>query len=201
MSVAQRLKKFPTILDKLSKYPTMRLTEMEDIGGVRAVLPTQEAADEVSRRLRKNWKVHRYRDYVRRPKASGYRALHLIVIKQGVKLEVQIRTFLQDYWANQVEHDSRQLRVDYKSGKGQDAVHAYYVAMSELMAMREEFDDYAAALAAYENIEKEHLGHNDLDIVLLGADSLETIKKTHSSYFETTKHGFERLFGDVLTAA
>lgn len=101
------------------------------------MLPTQEAADEVSRRLRKNWKVHRYRDYVRRPKASGYRALHLIVIKQGVKLEVQIRTFLQDYWANQVEHDSRQLRVDYKSGKGQDAVHAYYVAMSELMAMRE----------------------------------------------------------------
>ena len=63
-----------------------------------------------------------------------------------------------------------------------------------------EFEDYADALAAYERIEKEHLGSDDLDIVLLGADSLETIKKTHSSYFETTEGGFERLLGDMLTA-
>jgi putative GTP pyrophosphokinase len=137
VSVTQRLKKFSTILDKLNRYPTMRLTAMEDIGGVRAVLPSQVAADDVARRLRKNWKVHRYRDYVREPKDSGYRALHLIVVKQGVKIEVQVRTFLQDYWANQVERDSRHLRVDYKSGKGSDAVHGYYVAMSELLAMRE----------------------------------------------------------------
>jgi putative GTP pyrophosphokinase len=137
VSVTQRLKKFSTILDKLHRYPTMRFTAMEDVGGVRTVLPTQAAADEVSRRLRKNWKVHRYRDYVRKPKSSGYRALHLIVVKQGVKIEVPVRTFLQDYWANQVERDSRHLRIDYKSGKGHDEVHAYYVAMSELLAMRE----------------------------------------------------------------
>ncbi len=137
VSVTQRLKKFSTILDKLHRYPTMRLTTMEDIGGVRAVLPVQTAADEVARKLRKNWKVHRYRDYVRTPKDSGYRALHLIVVKQGVKIEVQLRTYLQDFWANQVERDSRHLRTDYKSGKGQDEVHAYYVAMSQLLAMTE----------------------------------------------------------------
>ena len=137
VSVTQRLKKFSTILDKLDRYPTMRLTAMEDIGGVRAVLPGQAMADEVARKLRKNWKVHRYRDYVRKPKDSGYRALHLIVVKQGVKIEVQLRTYLQDFWANQVEHDSRSLRVDYKSGKGRDAVHAYYVAVSQLLEMRE----------------------------------------------------------------
>ena len=28
-------------------------------------------------------------------------------------------------------------------------------------------------------------GRDDLDIVLVGADSLETVKRTHSSYFET----------------
>lgn len=157
VSVTQRLKKFSTILDKLDRYPKMRLTSIEDLGGVRAVLPAQGAADEVARKLRKNWKVHRYRDYVRKPKPSGYRALHLIVVKQGVKIEVQLRTYVQDYWANQVERDSRHLRVDYKSGKGNDEVHAYYVAMSELLAMREaltepsqEFSDeirrrYAAA--------------------------------------------------------
>jgi putative GTP pyrophosphokinase len=137
VSVTQRLKKFSTILDKLDRHPKMQLSRMEDVGGVRAILPSQDAADEIARRLRKNWTVHRYRDYVRDPKPSGYRALHLIVVKKGIKIELQLRTGLQDLWANQVESDSRQLRVDFKSGKGSEAVHAYYVAMSEFFAMRE----------------------------------------------------------------
>jgi putative GTP pyrophosphokinase len=137
VSVTQRLKKFSTILDKLNRHPKMQLSRMEDVGGVRAILPSQDAADEVVRRLRKNWTVSRYRDYVRDPKPSGYRALHLIAVKQGVKIELQLRTALQDLWANQVESDSRQLRVDFKSGKGFAAVHAYYVAMSEFFTMRE----------------------------------------------------------------
>jgi GTP pyrophosphokinase len=137
VSVTQRLKKASTILDKQLRYPSMRLTKMEDVGGVRAILPTQESADEIARKLRRNWKIHRYRDYVREPKDSGYRALHLIAEKSGFKIEIQLRTFLQDYWANQVERDSRHQAVDFKSGKGHDAVHSYYVAMSELLAMRE----------------------------------------------------------------
>jgi ppGpp synthetase/RelA/SpoT-type nucleotidyltranferase len=137
VSVTQRLKKFSTILDKQSRYPTMRVTKMEDIGGVRAVLFDQTAADDVARRLRKNWRVHRYRDYVRQPKDSGYRALHLIVVKQGMMIEVQLRTYLQDFWANQVESDSRHLRVDFKSGKGQQVVHQYYAAVSQFFAMTE----------------------------------------------------------------
>jgi Region found in RelA / SpoT proteins len=90
------------------------------------------------------------RDYVREPKDDGYRALHLIVVKQGAKIEVQVRTRLQDFWANQVEYDTRRLQVDYKSGKGHDAVHAYYVGMSELLAMTEAStmpsDDFRAEL-------------------------------------------------------
>lgn len=59
------------------------------------------------------------------------------MVKKGVKIELQIRTGFQDLWANQVELDSRYLRVDFKSGKGSEVVHAYYVAMSEFFAMRE----------------------------------------------------------------
>lgn len=44
--------------------------------------------------------------------------------------------------------------------------------------------DYDAAQRAYEEAEQEVRGRADLDVVLLGADSLETIKRTHSSYFE-----------------
>ena len=49
--VTQRLKKLPTILDKLTRYPTMSLATMEDIGGVRVVVPSQIYADDLSRRF------------------------------------------------------------------------------------------------------------------------------------------------------
>lgn len=52
--------------------------------------------------------------------------------------------------------------------------------------------DYDAALEAYAEIEGEMRNRNDLDIVLVGADSLETVKRTHSSYFQT-KETFESL--------
>lgn len=45
--------------------------------------------------------------------------------------------------------------------------------------------DYDAALAAYDEAEQTAVGRSDIDVVLLSADSLETIKRTHSSYFET----------------
>lgn len=43
--------------------------------------------------------------------------------------------------------------------------------------------DYDAAQKAYAAAEQESGIETTLDIVLLSADSLETIKQTHSSYF------------------
>ncbi|MGH2863698.1 MAG: hypothetical protein ACRDJX_00455 [Solirubrobacteraceae bacterium] len=44
--------------------------------------------------------------------------------------------------------------------------------------------DYEAAQDAYQEAERKARGRQVLDVVLLSADSLETIKLTHSSYFE-----------------
>lgn len=44
--------------------------------------------------------------------------------------------------------------------------------------------DHDAAQDAYQEAEQKARGRRDLDVVLLSADSLETIKLTHSSYFE-----------------
>jgi hypothetical protein len=44
--------------------------------------------------------------------------------------------------------------------------------------------DYEAAQDAYKKAEQQARGRRDLDVVLLSADSLETIKLTHSSYFK-----------------
>lgn len=52
--------------------------------------------------------------------------------------------------------------------------------------------DYDAAQAAYAQIEQQTQDDPNVDVVLLSADSLETIKRTHSSYFESHE-SFEAL--------
>lgn len=128
---AQRLKKFPTIAGKLLREPTMKLSRMADIGGVRAVLPDQDSAYKVASRLRKNWTITRFRDYVAEPKADGYRALHLINRNRGRLIEVQLRTPLQDGWANLVEAEARLVAPGLKFGAGPHELRDYYVALGE----------------------------------------------------------------------
>jgi putative GTP pyrophosphokinase len=137
-AVAQRLKKFPTIIDKLLRQPTMKLSRMADIGGVRAVLPNQAAAYAVAGRLRKNWTITKFRDYVAEPKADGYRALHLINRNHGRLVEVQLRTRLQDAWANSVEVDARRIAPGLKFGAGPQKLRDFYVVSGEFMAIADQ---------------------------------------------------------------
>ena len=132
--VAQRLKKAPTITNKLLREPKMKLSRMADIGGVRAVLPTQEAAFRVARRLRKNWTITKFRNYVDEPKADGYRALHLINRNRGRLIEVQLRTPSQDFWANGVEMFSRSIAPGLKFGSGPPLLREYFKAIGDFFA-------------------------------------------------------------------
>lgn len=50
--------------------------------------------------------------------------------------------------------------------------------------VREFGTDYDAAQAAYNEAEQANGIESKLDVVLLSADSLETIEQTHSSYFK-----------------
>jgi hypothetical protein len=56
-------------------------------------------------------------------------------------------------------------------------------------------DDYDGALAAYAEAEEDIRGDGNLEIVLVGADSIETVERTHSSYFHT-----EETFESLLPA-
>ena len=70
--VARRLKRDPSIFAKLRRFPTMKLSQMQDIGGARAVLPSL-AEIEALRDLYRHRMKHRFageKDYVRHPKAS-----------------------------------------------------------------------------------------------------------------------------------
>jgi hypothetical protein len=46
------------------------------------------------------------------------------------------------------------------------------------------FNAPEVAAAEYARLESEHRGGRDLEIVLVGADSLETAKMTHGHYFD-----------------
>lgn len=141
--VSQRLKRFETIMHKLEREPTMALSRMEDIGGVRVILPTQQQVLSVCEMLDKadRWKIHRRRYYIDGrdpgPKSDGYRAVHLIVVKDGCYIEIQLRTPWQDAWAQSVEQDTRRLRANLKFGSGPDDLRDYYRLVSEYFALRE----------------------------------------------------------------
>jgi putative GTP pyrophosphokinase len=133
IEVAQRLKRLETVIGKLGRERG-NVTQMQDIGGVRAVLPSLRDVYVVRRRLLKSWVVIRERDYIAQPKSSGYRALHLIVRRIGFPIEVQLRTIGQDVWANQVEETGRQLGLDLKFGAGDERLDCIFVTMGELIA-------------------------------------------------------------------
>lgn len=74
-----------------------------------------------------------------------------------------------------------------------------YDRVARKLVRTDEFRDAALATAEYDRTEQAHLADAAVEIVLLGADSLETLKRTHGHYFAepaAASHG-----GGVATAA
>lgn len=138
IEVSQRLKRVPTILDKLVREPTLPLAKMQDIGGCRAVLDSIDEVRRVQRRVTRNRSPQRVNDYIKEPRDSGYRGVHLIVQYDGRNIEIQLRTPVMHEWAITVERLSGRLRSDLKGGKGPKEVLDLLEAISEAMALEEQ---------------------------------------------------------------
>jgi putative GTP pyrophosphokinase len=108
---------------------------MTDVGGVRAVVDTQDDVDDLHARLATRLDIRRVRDWARHPRPTGYRAVHLHV-RSGDRM-IELRTFGQDAWANLVEEESRLSGVNYKAGAGEEAVLDFFRALAELYATLE----------------------------------------------------------------
>ncbi len=145
IEVTQRLKRQDTLVGKLDRERG-NVTQMQDIGGVRAVVPSVPHVYRVRRRLLKSWTIVRERDYIASPKDDGYRALHLVVRRAGFPVEVQLRTLGQDLWANAIEEAGRQTGIQFKFGEGSEMEHAAFVSTAALIAAVEEGKLSAAEL-------------------------------------------------------
>lgn len=136
--VSQRLKRRPTIIDKLAREPSMQLTTMQDIGGCRAVLADINGIKRVQRRwTQTSHRVTRVYDYLSTPKPSGYRGVHVIVTYDGFQIEVQLRTRLQHAWGTAIERVGPEIGADLKSGDGPEEVLRLFRDFGDLLAQAE----------------------------------------------------------------
>ena len=147
--IAQRLKRMPTVIEKLRRYPDMQLTTMQDIGGVRAVLGSiddvYKLAAEYKTKSRFAHELTKEYDYIQCPRdEDGYRSLHLIYKYKNsqnpryddLRLELQIRTKLQHTWATAVETMGTFLGQALKSRQGdKDWLDFFAVASSAFSYM------------------------------------------------------------------
>lgn len=103
--VTQRLKKAPTILDKLVREDGLNLSRMQDIGGCRMVVESIDHVRLVEQAVMAAWgeDVDHVKDYITTPRSSGYRGVHVVVIESGLQIEIQLRTESMHVWAQLVE--------------------------------------------------------------------------------------------------
>ena len=95
---------------------------IQDVAGVRVICNYLDDIYYVRRLLTRteSFGIQREADYIKNPKETGYRSLHLVVSipvylaaeRRDVKVEIQIRTIAMDLWAS-LEHE---LRYKNKSG-------------------------------------------------------------------------------------
>ena len=149
--VAQRLKRRTSIETKLKRISRLRLSELQDIGGCRAVLPTVEDALVLADRLRSSRMRHeRWKqdaDYIASPRRSGYRGIHLLYAYRtdnernaqydGLRIEVQLRSRLQHAWATAVEIVGTFLGQDLKGGEGDPRWLRFFELMGTAIARKE----------------------------------------------------------------
>lgn len=138
VEVSQRLKRAPTILDKIHREPTLQLGNMQDIGGCRAVLANVDELRRVERRLKRNRPPVHTSDYIASPRASGYRGVHVVVEYDNRRIEVQLRTPAMHEWAIAVERLGGRLQEDLKSGRGPTELLELMEAISAAMALEEQ---------------------------------------------------------------
>jgi hypothetical protein len=126
----QRLKRTPSIVEKLKRFDSMQLARMQDIGGLRAVTNIFKQVNRLYREYKTEGQFQHElvseKNYIMEPKSDGYRCIHFVFRYQnrqapaynGLYSELQLRTKLQHAWATAVETMSGFLGQALKARQG-----------------------------------------------------------------------------------
>lgn len=148
---AQRLKRFESIVRKLrrTQTETMHLSQMQDIGGCRAVVRNMDrlrALHSIYEERPLRHSLTKTRDYISRPKYDGYRSIHLMYRFSGratsvpwdkLRIEIQLRTKFQHAWATAVETVDAFTGQDLKFGEGHPEWRRFFALMGSVHAIYE----------------------------------------------------------------
>lgn len=156
-TVKSRIKSPQSIASKLEKknlpvtFDSM-IENLHDIAGVRVICPYISDIYSVRDILLRQPDIAlvEEKDYIKNPKDSGYRSLHLVIdvpvylsdSSHNVKVEVQLRTIAMDFWAC-LEHELR-----YKtSANVPESVRRELFRVAETIAMTDrEMEEIAVEL-------------------------------------------------------
>lgn len=159
---SRRLKRLTSIQYKLDLNPDMKLGGMQDIGGLRIVVPDVDnllqALDVLRNTTLEGFELVKIMNYIEKkenhypriiekflgPKESGYRSIHIIYRflsenkdTDGMKVELQLRTKLQHNWAMAVETAGLITKTPLKSSQGADEWLDFFKVVSSLFAIKE----------------------------------------------------------------
>lgn len=148
----QRQKRLERIIQKLARPKTTRLSTMQDIAGVRVVVPDVASLRRLQHHIEKTWNVDNTRtsgvviaqatsDYITTPRSSGYRAVHLLVKYNERLVEVQLRTTHQHFWAELSEHVSREIEIELKAGEAPSPIADFFINLGTRVQALDEGDD------------------------------------------------------------
>ncbi|WP_456281611.1 RelA/SpoT domain-containing protein [Cupriavidus sp. JZ107] len=133
VTLAQRLKRKNTIVDKLTTGRARDLSTMHDLAGCRLIFESIEELLEFRDIVHRSRALHEYEsdgkyDYLANPKPTGYRGMHDVFryrvlseagsLYNGLRVEIQYRTRVQHTWATAVEISDfiEQKRVKFDQG-------------------------------------------------------------------------------------
>lgn len=148
----QRLKRAKSIIKKLERFPTMQLSQIQDIAGCRVVMPDVSLARELSTEYIGRNKRHKRvksgeKNYINTPKLDGYRSIHLVYRYYSINevgkifndklVEIQIRSKLQHIWATALETVDLFTSQMMKFGGGKESWKYFFKLVSSAFAMME----------------------------------------------------------------
>lgn len=212
----KRLKRLGTIIDKLQRKSldgtttnATCVTNMNDIGGCRAIFPDIDSLNQAKERLietierEARVRIKDIDDYITEPKPNdcGYRSLHIIYrydhsSGKSFNIEAQLRTRLQHLWATTVEIIDilEQTKIKTHSHSPDSDKTALQVTWEELLSIMSQYIADAEGAINLSGSDKEAMAQRlrEINEDINAAAKLQTFKimskEVDSCCDDTTKH-------------